>query len=80
MPFYFIYRITPGPSEMIKQLEKVERFDSYKEAKNKVKELRNEISSDSPVLYKIIFAENELQAEETLQEKREQPVVEEWEK
>ena len=79
MSFYFIYKITQGPTAMVKTLEKIDRFDSYKEAKAQVKSLRLEPNPDGG-LFKIIFAENELAAEEMLQEKREKPVVQEWEK
>lgn len=65
---------------MVKQLEKIERFDTYKKAKKQIKQLRNDLASDDLGLYKIIFAESELAAEEQLQEKREAPIIQEWEK
>ncbi|MDJ0882089.1 MAG: hypothetical protein QNJ56_10615 [Gammaproteobacteria bacterium] len=77
---YFIYKITQMPGNMVKQLEKIDRFESYKEAKKKVKQLRNDQPSEALSLYKIIFAESELAAEEQLQEKREAPIIQEWEK
>ena len=80
MSYYFIYKISQMPGSPIKQLDKVERFDSYKEAKALVKQLRNDQASTDNAHYKIIFAESELLAEEQLQEKREAPIVEEWEK
>lgn len=80
MAYYFIYKITQGPTEMLKVLEKVGRFETYKTAKQQIRQLRNEQTGDTASLYKIVFAESELQAEEMLQEKREKPIVEEWEK
>lgn len=80
MAYYFIYKITQGPTEMVKVLDKVDRFDNYKAAKQQVKQLRNEQTGNVTSLFKIVFAESELQAEEMLQEKREKPIVEEWEK
>jgi hypothetical protein len=65
---------------MVKNLEKIDRFDSYKEAKQLIKKLRIDQPGGDSSLYKITFAESELMAEEQLQEKREAPVVEEWEK
>lgn len=65
---------------MVKNLQKIDRFDFYKEAKNQVKTLRNEQTGDDNTLYKIIFAESELEAEEKLQVKREAPIIQEWEK
>ncbi|MDJ0881850.1 MAG: hypothetical protein QNJ56_09395 [Gammaproteobacteria bacterium] len=80
MAYYFIYKITQMPGNMFKQLEKIDRFDVYKEAKKHVKQLRNDQSSEDLGQYRIIFAESELAAEEQLQEKREAPIIQEWEK
>ncbi len=81
MPFYFIYKITRGPTELVKTLEKINHHVSYKEAKQQVRDLRKSITGeDDDVIYKIIFSESELEAEETLSEKREAPVIREWEK
>ena len=79
MSFYFIFKITQAPGNVIKNLQKIDRFDNYKEAKKKVRTLRNE-AEESDSLYKIIFSESELEAEEQLQTKREQPILLEWEK
>lgn len=80
MSFYYIYKISQGPSNIATQLEKVERYESYKAAKQNIKQLRAEQATGAPHSYKIIFAESELQAEEMLMEKREAPVMMEWEK
>jgi len=80
MPYYFIFRITETGNALVRQLEKIDRFDSYREAKQLVRQLRNDSPPGNGVSYKIMFAENELQAEEQLQEKREAPIVQEWEK
>jgi len=80
MSYYFIYKVTQMPGSIVKNLNKVERYDSYKAAKQQVKALRNEKPDDDLGLYKIIFAESELVAEEQLMEKREAPIIEEWEK
>ncbi len=80
MAYYFVYKITDSANALVKQLEKIGRHDSYREAKQQVRQLRNENPPGSGVSYKIMFAENELQAEEQLQEKREAPIVQEWEK
>lgn len=79
MSHYYIYKISQGPGQVFKTLDKIDRFDNYKEAKQRIKSLRLE-ANEGNASYKIIFAENELAAEEMLQEKREAPVVEEWEK
>ncbi len=80
MAYYFIFKITDTGNALVKQLEKIDRFDSYREAKQRIRELRNDNPPGNGVSYKIMFAENELQAEEQLQEKREAPIVQEWEK
>ncbi len=80
MAFYFIFKITQAPGSMVKQLEKIDRFDHYKDAKKQVRALRENQPTDEYSMYKIMFAENELEAEERLQEKREEQIIQEWEK
>ncbi len=80
MAYYFIYRVSDGSAGLIKQLNKIDRFASYQDAKKSVKTLRAEQQQDDRSTYKIIFAESELDAEEKLQEKREAPIIQEWEK
>ncbi|HEB54727.1 MAG TPA: hypothetical protein ENI98_00195 [Gammaproteobacteria bacterium] len=77
---YFIYKIKPGISELVKNLEMLQEFEIYKEAKNFAKEQRDQLSSGDETVYKIIFADNALRAEEQLMEKREAPIIQEWEK
>jgi hypothetical protein len=67
MPYY-IYRITPvGP---IQQLSRLAEFDVFKEASNEAKRLRRETGLEPGEKIKTIFAANELQAEELLNEPR----------
>jgi hypothetical protein len=80
MSSYFIFKITQGPGDIVTKLEKINHFTSFKEAKQNVRELRQQQAPDTSSIYKIMFAENELQAEELLMEKRDAPVVLEWEK
>ena len=77
---YFIYKILPGASQLVKSLELVGQFDAYQDAKQSVKQLRIEQAQSDEVTYKIVFAENSLEAEELLQERREAPILQEWEK
>lgn len=79
---YFVYKITPGPTDLLKQLDQLAEFDGYKEAKNFAKEKRIEldITYESDEEVKIIMAENALDAEEKLMEKRDKPILQEWEK
>jgi hypothetical protein len=67
MPF-FIYRVTEFP---IRQLEKLEQYDVYREASARAKQLRAELAQDSPAFIKMIHAESELHAEDLLNQVRE---------
>ena len=79
MPYY-IYKITAGPTALVKTLEKLEQHDSFKEAKARARTMRASIgASDAPQI-KVMFADTELEAEEKLMEKREAPILREWEK
>lgn len=79
MPYY-VYRITDSAAGLFKQLDLLATFDNYREAKQLTKETRNRIDKSEAVQIKVMFAENELAAEEQLQEKRDKPIVMEWEK
>ena len=64
----------------MKKLTLVSKFDHYRQAKTSIHDLRASASTDDQHEWKMLFAESELQAEELLQEKREAPVLMEWEK
>jgi Fe2+ or Zn2+ uptake regulation protein len=71
MPYY-IYRITEQPIRLLKNLE---QHETYREASARVKQLRAELSDNSPAIIKMIHADNELLAEDLLNEVREKPPV-----
>jgi len=77
---YFIYRINQGPTAIVKNIELVKEFEAYKEAKTLVKSLRSEQAEDDKAELKIIFADNQLYAEEQILETRDKPITREWEK
>jgi hypothetical protein len=79
MPYY-VYQIENAEMSLLKQLKLITQFDSFKEAKNHARALRAELDPDSSTIIKVMFADNELHAEEQLMEKREQPIVMEHEK
>ncbi len=79
MPYY-IYKINAGPTILIKNLEKLAAHDEYKAAQKQVRKIRAEQLDNNTASYKIIFASNELAAEEQLMEHREAPIIREWEK
>lgn len=65
---YFIYRITERP---IRMLDMQEQHESYRDAAARVKQLRAEHSGDASYVVKMIFADNELHAEDLLNQVRE---------
>jgi hypothetical protein len=66
---YFIYRIKTQP---IKLLEKLEQHEAYRAASERVKQLRaEELAAGSPAQVKMIHADNELHAEDLLNQVRE---------
>jgi len=79
MPYY-VYRITESAAGFVKQLDLLATFDNYREAKQLTKKTRSEMGAGENAQIKVMFADNELAAEEQLQEKREKPIVMEWEK
>ena len=79
MPYY-VFKITPGLSEMIKNLELQQQFDAYRDAKAFARSMRAQIEPDNDILIKVMFAGSQLEAEERLHEHREAPILREWEK
>ena len=77
---YFVYKITSGSTGAIKGLEPIDRFDEFKLAKNFARERRAIVGQDSRTAIKIIFAKDELEAEQRLREPRSAPILREWEK
>jgi hypothetical protein len=79
MPYY-IYKVTPGDNPPARTLELVREYDSFRDAKREVKAMRSEQEPEAVHFFKIIFADNQPEAERRLLEHRDQPVVKEWEK
>ena len=77
---YFIYKIAPGITKIVKNIEPLAEFEKFKEAKNFAKDKRQSEDAESGNVFKVIFAENVIDAEEKLQEQREESIVREWEK
>lgn len=79
MPYY-VFKISSRDSiDLVKDLELLEVFDAFRDAKTKAKKLRSEQAEDG-FSYKVMFADNQLSAEEQLLEKREKPVLMEHER
>lgn len=79
MPYY-IYKITSGPTNLVKNLEKLEEHATFKAAKQQARSMRSELGETDHHEIKVMFANNELEAEESLMQKREAPILREWEK
>lgn len=77
---YFVYKIETAEFVMLKQLELLSQFDSFKEAKKYARDLRAQQAEGDEAEIKVMFADNQLAAEEMLMEKRDQPIVMEHEK
>ena len=79
MPYY-VYKIMPSVGNLVKNLELLENFENYKDAKQLVKQARIDQDADDQATFKVMFAETELEAEEKLMQHREETIVREWEK
>ena len=79
MPYYLFKISALDKLDLVKNLELLQAFDAFKAAKSEAKKLRAEQPLDG-VTYKVMFAENQLDAEERLLEKRDKPVLMEHER
>jgi hypothetical protein len=69
---YFVYKIFETP---IRRLEKLEQHDAFRAASDRAKQLRSELANGEPgsnasYIIKVIFADNELHAEDLLNQVR----------
>jgi len=76
---YFVFKISQ-PTQLVKNLDLQDSFDEYKQARALARDLRKNATPGEQATYQLVFAANQLEAEENLQEKREKPVLMEWEK
>jgi hypothetical protein len=79
MPYY-IYIVTVKNQATMKKATLVNEFEKFKAAKSEVRQLRAEKPLDEGQSYKIIFADDQAEAEKKVTEIREQPIAREWEK
>ena len=80
MAAYYIYKISPTVANLVKPMELLGDYENYKEARSFARELRQDPDNDPQDTFKVIFADNPLDAEEKLSEFREKPIMKEWEK
>ena len=79
MPYY-IYIVTGSETSNTKSVALVRGYENFKLAKAEVRRLRTEEPLDDNQAYKIIFADDQPEAEQRLREFREEPIAKEWEK
>ena len=77
---YFVYRIENAAIAIVKQLQLINTFEVFKDAKVYAREQRIAQQEGDKAIIKVMFAQNELSAEEQLMERREKPIVMEHEK
>lgn len=79
MPYYLFKISRPEGMKLVKNLELLGVEESFPPASKSAKAMRAE--DDSGMFdYKVMFAENQLAAEEQLLEKRDKPVLMEFER
>ena len=79
MPYYLFKISSSDKLDLVKDLELLEVFEAFRDAKTEAKKLRARQTVDGPV-FKVMFADNQLSAEEQLLEKRDKPVLMEHER
>ena len=77
---YFVYRIENAAIAIVKQLKLINTFEVFKDAKVYAREQRIAQQEGDKAIIKVMFAQNELSAEEQLMERREKPIIMEHEK
>ena len=80
MPYYVFKMSSPEGMELVKNLELIDEYELFRDAKNFAKIQRAELGKEDTAQIKVMFAENQLLAEEQLLAYREKPVVMEHEK
>ncbi len=80
MPYYVFKMTSPEGMKLVKNLELISEYESFRDAKNFAKMQRAELDKDDTSVVKVMYAENQLLAEEQLLAYREKPVVMEHEK
>ncbi len=79
MPYY-LFKISPNHQfDLMKDLELLDVFTDFRRAKTQVRDLRARWSGEGSD-FKIMFADNQLSAEEQLLKKSDKPVLMEHER
>ena len=79
MPYY-VYKMESAELAILKQLELIGDYEKFQEAKKFARSIREQQAEGDKAEIKVMFADNQLAAEEMLMENREKPIVMEHEK
>jgi len=79
MPYYLFKISHRDATKRVKNLELIEVHGSFRDAGKAAKSLRAQNESDE-IAYRVMFADSQLAAEESLQEKRDKPILMEFER
>ncbi|PCJ88013.1 MAG: hypothetical protein COA54_04420 [Thiotrichaceae bacterium] len=80
MPYYVFKMSSPEGMALVKNLELIGDYESFRDAKNFAKSQRSELDNADTAQIKVMFADNQLLAEEQLMQHRDKPIVMEHEK
>ena len=80
MPYYVFKMSSPAGMSLVKNLELIKEFEVFKQARNFARDERARLGDGEDITIKIMFAENQLLAEEQLMEHRDKPIIMEHEK
>ena len=80
MPYYIYKMSSPEGMSLVKNLELIKELGAFKAAKSFARDLRAELDGNDKAVIKVMFADNQLMAEEQLLEHRDKPIVMEHEK
>ncbi|MGV6827263.1 MAG: hypothetical protein ACWA5Q_09815 [bacterium] len=72
---YFVYHVTTNPETNTKSLKYLETFDKYKEARAFARDQRANMEVDPNKECRMIFANNDVEAEKLLSKPREERVI-----
>lgn len=80
MPYYIFKMSSPEGMSLVKNLELITEFATFKQAKSFARDERAKLDGSEDITIKMMFAENQLLAEEQLMEHRDKPIMMEHEK
>ncbi len=72
---YFTYEVITHPESGARLLKHIETYPKYREAKNRVKEERDNNPERDPQEFRLVFAKNTVEAEKLLSIPRDERVI-----